>query len=76
MENSPEERQMTSDTKKLSSGPQRLLDQNDPLHDSIEALVAGLSPVERVSKLGSLFPVSGSPQSAKVERDPNAPETE
>jgi hypothetical protein len=32
-----------------------LIDPNDPLHDAIEDMLAGLSPEERVTRLNELF---------------------
>jgi hypothetical protein len=34
----------------------RLIDSNDPLHSSIENLLSGVSPRERVDQLDKLFP--------------------
>jgi hypothetical protein len=37
----------------------RLIDPNDPLHDAIEDMLAGLSPEERVTRLNEMFRIKG-----------------
>ena len=37
----------------------RLLDPNDPLHSAIEAVLAAISPKERIKRLDELFPIKG-----------------
>lgn len=37
----------------------RLIDPNDPLHDAIEDMLAGLSSEDRVKRLNELFPIKG-----------------
>jgi hypothetical protein len=54
--NSPEGNLMTSDTKKQSQALHRVIDPSDPLHDSIEAQVAGMSGAQAVRKLMEMFP--------------------
>ncbi len=37
----------------------RLIDPNDPLHSAIEAVLAAISPKERIKRLDELFPIKG-----------------
>jgi hypothetical protein len=43
----------------VDTASDRFLDPNDPLHSEIEDMLAGLSPKERVERLGELFPIKG-----------------
>lgn len=64
---------MTSATKKRSDNPQRLIDPNHPVFDSVEQALVGLSPAERANKLADLVEAA-SPSGLSSSASPLPPE--
>lgn len=51
----------------------RIIDPNDPLHDSVEKTLAGLSPKERAARLNEMF---DKPSEAVVKPESSQPSAE
>ena len=50
----------------------QVIDPNDPLHDSVEATLAGLSPAERAKRLVEMFSKDYKP--SPEPQEPSSPE--